>query len=123
MPRNRLLILYTLFILCLASAMLLHAQTLPDAFTPVLNDISAREGRTVTQAQLLDYSYREVFDDFQKDCGSLTGVQTRYTIVTVMTDRLMRYTYHVKADGITAAICSLEPVPATAIPTIDLTHL
>ena len=123
MARFKFLYLIILIGICLISALLLHAQELPDAFNTALSDISLREGRTVTREQLFDYSYREILDDFFSGCGVNEPLITRYYVISALTDRLNDYTYHITSDGSRLQFCSVERILPTATPTVDLTRI
>jgi hypothetical protein len=121
MPR-RLLFVFTLVSVFLVLAGILHAQELPDAFNAALRDVSTREGRTLSVTQLVDYSYSEALDNFYADCGIGEPLRTRFYTITILTESLNRYIYHVTTDGSRVQLCHAEPVQPTATPTIDLTR-
>ena len=125
MTRSQLLSLFFILFVCLFLSAQLFAQDIPipEAFNVVLQDIGEREGHAVIREQLLDYTYEYVLNDFFNACGSGALLHMRYYVITAITDRWNDYTYHVTDDGSRLELCSLERVPPTATPTVDLTRM
>ncbi len=123
MQRSRVFILLAVIGLCLGWAAATAAQPgASAAVTKTLQDISRIENRTVTPAQLIDYSYHEVLDDFFTDCGTNQPLVIRYYIVNVTTDEGNQFVYHVSSDLVYFKQCSHGRAQPTSTPTINLTR-